>query len=53
MDAKHILTSKTFWVNVVSLAATYGGYLPPQYAAVIVPVANLVLRLWTKQPVTL
>jgi hypothetical protein len=52
MDTKHILASKTFWVNVVSLAATYSGYLPAEYAAVVVPVANLILRLLTKQPVT-
>lgn len=52
MDAKNILKSKTFWVNVVALAAAYGGYLPPDYAAIVVPIANVILRLLTKQPVT-
>jgi len=52
MDAKHFLASKTLWVNLAFLAANYGGYLPAEYAAVVVPVANLLLRLLTKQPVT-
>lgn len=52
MDSKNILKSWTFWFNVASLAATYGQLLPPQYAAVVIPVANLILRFKTKQPVT-
>lgn len=51
METKNFLKSKTFWFNALSLAATYGGYLPPKYAA-IVPLANLLLRFLTSQPVT-
>lgn len=52
MDPKSLLKSKTFWFNVLSLAATYSGYLPPQYAAVAVPLANLLLRYVTTSPVS-
>ncbi len=49
---KSIFASKTFWFNVVSLAATVAGFLPPQYAAVALPVVNVLLRLVTSQPVS-
>ena len=52
MPAKNILYSKTFWVNVLALGATVSGYLPPQYAAIAVPLLNVALRYVTAQPVT-
>jgi len=52
MDGKGLLTSKIFWANVVSLAAVVAGYLPPQYAAVILPVLNVMLRIVTDKPIT-
>jgi hypothetical protein len=51
MDPKSIFASKTFWFNVVSLGATFTGYLPPKYAVVVVPVINVLLRMLTEQPV--
>jgi len=53
MEPKSILRSKTFWFNVVSLVATVGGFLPPQYAAVIVPAANVLLRAISEGRVTI
>jgi hypothetical protein len=50
---KNILQSKTFWFNVLSLGATIAGYLPPQYAAVVIPLVNLGLRLVTSQGVNI
>ena len=49
---KSLLTSKTFWLNVLLGSAAYAQYLPPEYAAVIVAVSNLALRLMTKEPIT-
>jgi hypothetical protein len=50
---KSIFASKTFWFNALSTAFTLGGVLPPKYAAVIVPVANVGLRLLTNQAVSI
>jgi hypothetical protein len=52
MDAKSIFASKTLYVNALMLVATYGGYLPAEYAAVTVPIANILLRFLTKGPVS-
>jgi hypothetical protein len=52
METKSIFKSKTFWANVFAGAATYGGYFPAKYAAVIVPIANILLRLVSNQPVS-
>jgi len=60
-QAKSILSSKVFWFNIVALvglvAASFGFNefeADPNletYALVIVTVANILLRLVTKQPV--
>lgn len=49
---KSILQSKVFWFNVLTLAATVSGYLPPEYAAPVSAIVNIVLRFLTTQPVT-
>lgn len=61
MQSKPFWTSKTLWVNVVALVASVTGAfgidvgLTPEAQASIVggimAVANIVLRLVTKQPV--
>lgn len=62
MDSKHILMSKTFWVNIISVAATLGSLfgfdLSPDEqaqlataAVAILGVANLFLRKVTTGPV--
>lgn len=58
--AKSIFVSKTFWVNALTavgtLAANYGGLLPPPalpYVVAATGIVNIALRLITKQPVTL
>lgn len=56
---KSILTSKTFWFNVLGGAAQVigfaGQYIPPQYAPIAVGVTaliNIILRTVTTQPVS-
>lgn len=60
MEAKNFLTSKTLWANVLALVligAQMVGIVPtifdPEKQAGIVAIANLILRLITKQPVSL
>lgn len=53
MDTKHLFTSKTFWMNIVGLAMTLGDVLPPKYAAIVLPAANIAMRLISSQPVNL
>lgn len=62
MEPKPIWYSKTFWFNVITLVvmiagalsdpATYGPEIA-KWAALILPVGNVVLRWMTNQPVTL
>ena len=61
MDAKSVFASKVFWFNVLSLVVVIAngfGFadfsadpMLGQYAAVIITVINVVLRLATKKPV--
>lgn len=60
MDTKPLWQSKTFWLHILTMAATYGGMasnvLPPQAAAIAVAVqgvAGIILRLVTDEPVTI
>lgn len=50
---KSLLQSKTFWFNLVTLAVTVGGFLPPKYAAPVLAVGNGLLRLISSGQVTL
>jgi len=62
-DAKPFWASKTLWVNVIAAAAVIAGALgldlgldadtQAQLAAAVVIVANIVLRLVTRQPIKL
>ncbi|MPZ20122.1 MAG: hypothetical protein GEV06_19725 [Luteitalea sp.] len=51
--SKSLLSSKTFWFNVVTAAVELSGVLPlpPGVAATVVGVGNIVIRLLTNQPV--
>lgn len=57
MDAKGLLESKTFWLNVVIVAlvafqALDGvAWIDPKAQAAIVAVLNVIMRLLTNQPV--
>ena len=54
--SKNILKSKIFWVNVltaaVELSGALGGLVPPGALQLTTNVLNILLRLITKQPVT-
>ena len=54
MKQKNIIKSKTFWVNLLSIAAAVTGIIPidPETAAIIVGCVNIALRAITKDPVT-
>lgn len=51
--SKSILSSKTFWFNLVTAAVELSGVLPlpPGVAATTVAVGNIIIRLLTTQPV--
>ena len=58
MQAKSILTSKTFWGNLIALVALglqvqFGWVVTVEYQAGALTVINVALRFITKQPVTL
>lgn len=60
-DAKSILASKTFWINLITIAiaiitsVTGADVLPAEYVAyatsIVLPVLNIVLRAFTDKPV--
>lgn len=57
MDPKKLWQSKTFWINAATAAVALGGGsfgidVPPKVAVPMVAVANILLRILTKQPVT-
>lgn len=53
MKAKNLLKSKTFWMQVLSMAAAVSGVipLPPETTAIVVGLINIALRAVTKDPV--
>ena len=53
--SKSLFTSKTFWINALMVANQVVGAvpMPPEYAAIVIAVVNLGLRLVTTQPVHL
>jgi hypothetical protein len=51
---KGLWASKTIWVNIVGIAGALLGIIPPdENSIVIIGAINLLLRWWTKKPVTL
>ena len=52
--SKSLFTSKLFWFNVLTAAATLTGYLPldPATAVLVASGINAALRLITHQPIT-
>lgn len=60
MNTKHILKSKTFWINLLMAIAVIipelvdlGFNIPAKWSGLAIVVVNLILRLLTNQPVTL
>lgn len=52
---KHLFRSKTFWFQVISVAATLSGSvpIPPEYAVVVTALVNMGLRLVTTESVSI
>ena len=48
---KTLFASKTFWANVLALAAHYAVDLPPKYAVPVLAVVNIALRYVTSESV--
>jgi hypothetical protein len=53
MKPKSIWKSKTFWMQVLSIAASVSGVipLPPETTAIVVGLINIALRAVTTDPV--
>ena len=53
MKAKNLFKSKTFWMQVLSIAAAVSGVIPmaPETTAIVVGLINIALRAVTKDPV--
>jgi len=56
MKPKNLFKSKTFWMQVLSIAAAVSGVippdlLPPETTAIVVGLINIALRAVTKDPV--
>ena len=51
VQAKSLLESKTFWLNVFGLATTFSGFLPANIALPSLAILNILNRLVTNKPV--
>jgi len=53
MKPKNLFKSKTFWMQVLSIAAAVSGVIPlaPETTAFVVGLINIALRAVTKDPV--
>ena len=53
MKPKNLFKSKTFWMQVLSIAAAVSGVIPmaPETTAIVVGLINIALRAVTKDPV--
>ena len=51
MDAKSILKSKTFWLNLVGVGLQFVDVVPQPYGMYALAVLNILNRLLTNQPV--
>ena len=53
MKPKNIFKSKTFWMQVLSIAAAVSGVIPlaPETTAIVVGLINIALRAATTDPV--
>jgi hypothetical protein len=53
MKPKNMFKSKTFWMQVLSIAAAVSGVIPlaPETTAIVVGLINIALRAVTKDPV--
>ena len=54
MKQKSIFKSRTFWMQVLSIAAAVSGVIPlgPETTAIVVGLINIALRAVTKEPVS-
>lgn len=45
MNSRHLFLSKTFWVNILGIAAAVVDILPPKYAAPVLAIVNIGMRV--------
>jgi hypothetical protein len=48
---KSLFTTKTFWANILMGVLAVAEVLPPEWAAIVIPLVNLGLRYVTTEPV--
>jgi hypothetical protein len=51
--SKPIYKSKTFWLNILGIAASVAEVLPPEYAVPVLAIANIGIKLIPTIPVKL
>lgn len=51
MFGKSLLTSKTFWLNLVAALIGIAGVMPAKYSVPVLAVLNIGNRLLTNQPI--
>jgi hypothetical protein len=49
---KSLFTSKTFWLNLIGIATSVAGFVPPEYGVPALAILNVINRLFTDQPIT-
>lgn len=52
LTTKHLLTSRTFWFNVIVITLSMSDFVPPKYGLPAAAIGNVILRLMTSQPCT-
>jgi len=52
-SAKPIYESKTFWLNILGIAASLAEVLPPEYAMPTLAIANIGMRIITDSSITI
>lgn len=52
MKKKSLITSKTFWFNLLAVAVTLGDFIPSKYGLPLIAAGNIILRLMSSQAMT-
>jgi len=49
---KALVTSRTFWLNILGGASMLGGLLPPKIGGPLLAIGNVLVRLITTGPIS-